>query len=140
MFLRVQIGVPCNAMEAGIEKLVAILLFATGVSHIAQPRAWAEFFISIRGKGRTGIFFVALMNLSLGALVIAFHNVSHGLAIVVTLLGYGWTIKGLIYFVCPTCGLRAMAHISLERAWIFVVGGCLSLALSAVAAYCALQR
>jgi hypothetical protein len=41
-------------MERSIEVLAVILFGVLGLSHILQPKAWAEFFILLRGKGEAG--------------------------------------------------------------------------------------
>jgi uncharacterized protein YjeT (DUF2065 family) len=38
-------------------------------------------------------------------------------------MGYGWVLKGLIYFVFPKYGLKTMSRVSLERSWEFTVAG-----------------
>ena len=122
-------------MEAAIERLVALLCLVFGISHIVQPRAWAEFFISCRGKGETGVFYIALLHLPIGAFIVAFHNIWHGVPAIVTVLGWGWTVKGALYLCYPKHGLRMMAVVSVERAWHFVVGGVLLVLVAALIAY-----
>ena len=48
----------------------------------------------------------------------------------VTLIGWGLMIKGTIYFLFPRFGLRMLGVVSMERAWLFVVAGILSVALA----------
>ena len=119
-------------MEIAIQKLAVICLFVIGVSHIVQPRAWAEFFKGLREKGTTGSFINGWIHLPLGALIVAFHNVWHGIPAVLTVMGYAWVIKSFIYFAFPRYGLKVMERVSVERAWYFVVGGIFSLALGAL--------
>ncbi len=52
------------------------------MSHIIQPRFWAQFFVDIRSKGEIGGFINAFIHFPLGALVIAFHNVWQGVPVV----------------------------------------------------------
>lgn len=110
-------------MEAAIQKLAIVFFFVIGVSHIVQPRVWAQFFIDIRNRGETGSFINAFIHFPLGALVVAFHNVWHGIPMILTLIGYGLALKSLFYFVFPRRGLRALSRVSLERSWEFVVAG-----------------
>ena len=63
-------------MESAIQKLAIVTFFVIGLSHIVQPRVWAQFFINIREKGATGSFIIAFIHFPLGALIVAFHNVS----------------------------------------------------------------
>ena len=117
-------------VEILVERLVALCFLVTGVSHVAQPRAWVRFFIMLRDKGETGSLLNGLINFPLGAFIVSFHNVWHGLPLVVTLLGWSLVIKSLIYLTYPKHGLRMLSRISEERSWIFVAAGVLSIALS----------
>ena len=122
-------------VEIGIERLVALCCFVIGLSHIVQPRAWAELFIQWRDKGNVGVFYTALLHFTFGALVVAFHNVWRGIPLVVTLLGWGWTIKGLLYLTYPKHGMRMLQRVSLERAHEFVIAGVVLVIVAALISY-----
>ena len=125
-------------MESSVEKLTAIFFLVTGLSHIFQPRVWVQFFIMLREKGEIGSFINAFVHFPLGAFIVSFHNVWHGFpAIVVSLIGWGLTIKGSLYFVFPCQGLRMLATISPERSWQFVVAGIFSVLLAGFVFYAA---
>ena len=110
-------------MEVAIQKLAIVSFFVIGLSHIIQPRVWAQFFIDLRSKGETGSFINAFIHLPLGALIVAFHNVWQGIPTILTLIGYGWVVKSLIYFVLPSYGLKSMSRVSLEKSKGFVIAG-----------------
>ena len=42
-------------MELAVTKLAIICFFITGVSHIVQPRVWAQFFIDMHSKGKSAV-------------------------------------------------------------------------------------
>jgi len=117
-------------MESSIQRLAIITFLVIGLSHIIQPRVWAQFFIDIRDKGEAGSFIIAFMHFPLGALIVAFHNVWEGLPIILTLTGYGLVLKSLINFVFPKRGLKTLSRVSLEKSWEFVVAGVFSVGLS----------
>ena len=96
-------------MEVAVEKLAVICFFLFGISHIVQPRAWAEFFVRLREKGTAGSFINGWIHFPLGALIVAFHNVWHGIPAILTVLGYAWVIKGFIYFVCSATRIEGDA-------------------------------
>jgi uncharacterized protein YjeT (DUF2065 family) len=122
--------------EISVEKLVALFFLVTGLSHIFQPRVWVRFFIMLREKGEIGSFLNGFIHFPLGAFIVAFHNIWHGFpAIVVTIIGWGLTIKGTIYFLFPRYGVRMFGTISLERSWHFVVAGVFSVLVAAVIFY-----
>jgi hypothetical protein len=127
-------------MEVAIEKLAVICFFLIGISHIVQPRAWAEFFIQLRERGTTGSFINAWIHFPLGALIVAFHNVWHGIPAILTVLGYAWVLKGFIYFVFPGYGLKQMRRVSVERAWYFVVAGVVMVTLGGLLLFSLISR
>lgn len=65
-----------------------------------------------------------------GVLIVSFHNVWHGLPVVLTLIGRGLVLKSFIYFDFPKNGLKMLARISTERSWESVVAGIFSLSVS----------
>ena len=75
------------------------------------------------------------MNLPLAGIIIAFHNRWSGISIVLTLVGWGLLIKGLIRFCAPKLGLRMMARVSVERSWEFQVAGAGLVALAGLLGY-----
>ena len=122
-------------MEIAIERLVALCCFVVGLSHAVQPRAWAELFIEWRKKGVVGVFYAGLLHFALGALIVAFHNVWRGLPTLVTVLGWGWTAKGLLYLTFPSVGMKSLNRVSPERAWEFGVAGAVLVAVAALITY-----
>lgn len=122
-------------METAIEIFAVIHLGIIGLSHVLAPRAWAELFILLRGKGHAGVFVVGFMSLGFGSIVAAFHNVWSGIPVVLTILGWAQVLKALIYFTFPAYGLRALATVSVERARVFVYAGFFILALAGLLGY-----
>jgi hypothetical protein len=110
-------------MARSVEVLAIILFGVVGLSHLLQPKAWAEYFMFLRGKGEAGAFVDGFVHLPLAGFIIAFHNVWSGIPAVLTLLGWAFLIKSLIRFCLPKLGLRMMARVSLERSWEFQVAG-----------------
>jgi hypothetical protein len=125
------------SVERAIEVFVAVGLFGVGLSHLLQPLAWVEFFVWLRSQGRCAVFLEGLLSLNVGALVVAFHNVWTGLPVVVTLIGWGMVVKGVVRLAAPGLGLRIYERIVPERAWHFRAAGVLALALSAFFCYLA---
>src|SRR5215510_5611419 len=117
-------------MELAVQKLAIVNFFVIGLSHIIQPRAWARFFIDIREKGATGSFIIAFIHFPLGAFIVAFHNVWHGLPMILTFIGYGLVLKSLVYYTFPKHGLKTLSRVSLEKSWEFVAGGVFSIGIS----------
>ncbi len=122
-------------MESSIEILTVILFGVIGLSHILQPRAWVDFFILLRGKGEPGAFVDGFLNLPFGSFIVAFHNTWSGIPVLLTLLGWALVIKGLVRFCAPKLALKAIARVSLERAWEFQVAGAGLVIFAAVLGY-----
>ena len=122
-------------MESAIEKYTILSLLVIGLSHTLQPRAWAEFFILLRSKGKVGVFLTAFLHLPLGLFIISFHNVWTWPAWIITVIGWGWTVKGFLYFCFPRVGLWSLSRVSLERAHEFAIPGAIFMLFSAWLAY-----
>jgi hypothetical protein len=122
-------------MERSIEVFVIILLSVIGLSHLLQPRAWAEYFILLRSKGEAGAFVDGFLHMPLAAFIIVFHNVWSGIPAVLTLLGWCFLIKSLIRFCLPKLALRVMGRVSVERPLECRVAGAGLLVLAGVLGY-----
>ena len=122
-------------MERSVEVLAIILFGILGLSHILQPKAWAEFFILLRSKGEAGAFVDGILNLPAAGVIIGFHNTWSGIPAVLTLVGWCLLIKSVIRFCAPKLALRVMARVSVERCWEFQVAGAGLLALAGLIGY-----
>ena len=127
-------------MEGAVEKFAVISFFIIGVSHIFQPKVWVEFFVRVREKGKAGAFINALIHFPLGALIVAFHNVWHGIPLILTLLGCGLLVKGFINLVFPKIGMKSLERVSLEKSWEFVAAGVFSVGIALLLLYPLLNR
>ena len=122
-------------MERSVEVLAVILSGVLGLSHILQHKAWAEFFILLRGKGEAGAFVDGFLNLTVAGVIIGFHNVWSGIPAVLTLVGWCLLIKSLIRFCAPKLALRMMSRVSVERSWEFQVAGAALVVLGGLIGY-----
>ena len=122
-------------METAIQILAVIQFTIVGLSHLFQPKPWAEFFIRLREQGTTGVFVVAFLSLWFGSIVVAFHNVWSGIPMALTLIGWAQVLKGFIYFCFPEFGLRRISYVERDRAHLYRVAGVLLLVLAALLGY-----
>lgn len=122
-------------MERATEVFAVVNLTVIGVSHIAQPRGWVDFFIFLRERGHAGVFFNGMLSLTFGSILVSFHNVWTGLPMIVTLLGWAQVLKGLHSLVVPSIGLKTMARVSMDRAWEFQAAGAALVALAGLIAW-----
>jgi hypothetical protein len=126
---------PLKSVQIAVEWLVALCFLVVGLSHVLQPRAWAEYFIRFREKGAVGSLQLGLLHLPLALLIVAFHNIWRGIPLVVTLIGWSQLLKSFLYLAFPSHGLRMLGYVSVEKSWRFVVAGIFSVALSLLLAF-----
>jgi uncharacterized protein YjeT (DUF2065 family) len=117
-------------MEQAIQLFAAISFLVIGLSHLSQPTAWVAFHQALAARGTSGVFMEGFLLLNFGAIIVAFHNVWHGPALLLTLIGWAQVLKGLGRFVAPHVGLRILQRATPERAWHFRVGGVFALLVS----------
>ena len=117
-------------MEQGIQVLVATSLLVIGLSHLFQPHAWVAWYQRLAALGTSGAFAEGFLCLTFGTIVAGLHNVWHGPALVVTLLGWAQILKGAGRFLAPGVAVRVMARATPARAWYFRAGGVFALVVS----------
>ena len=122
-------------MERAIEVFAAINFLILGLSHVFQPRVWAEFFVRLRDWGRPGAFANGFLTLITGSLIVAFHNVWSWPGVLLTAIGYSMLLKSLVVFVRPDLGLASMARVTPERPGKIVVAGVMLIAVGGFLAY-----
>jgi hypothetical protein len=121
-------------METAVQIFAIVQFTIVGLSHLFQPRPWAEFFIRLREQGTTGVFVVAFMSLWFGSIVVAFHNVWTGIPVVLTVIGWAQVIKGFTYFCFPAFGLKRISFVETERAYLYSIAGVVLLVLAGLLA------
>ena len=117
-------------MEHSIQVFAAIGFLVIGLSHLIRPLAWVGFFQALAARGTTGAFLEGLLTLSFGSLIVAFHNVWQGPAVVLTLIGWAQVLKGAGRLVFPEVAVRIYARVTVDRAWQFRVAGAAAILLS----------
>ncbi|MEO6525140.1 MAG: hypothetical protein ABIP93_00805 [Gemmatimonadaceae bacterium] len=122
-------------MERGLEVFAVIHLGLMGLSHVIHHRAWAEFFILLRGRGYPGVFVHGFLSLAFGSMILGFHDVWSGIPAVLTVVGVLYLLKTLQCFLLPAVSMRSLNRISVERSRVFIAPGVVFLALAAVVSY-----
>ena len=95
-------------MEQGIEKLAALVLMLTSLSHATAPRAWTILFERIRAGDETAGLANAAIHLPLGLLIVAFHNVWSGWGLLFTVIGWALLLKGSLHLLFPALTQRTL--------------------------------
>lgn len=57
-------------IERAAEVFAVVNLAVIGLSHIAQPKGWVEFFIFLRQRGHAGVFFNGMLSLTFGTILV----------------------------------------------------------------------
>jgi hypothetical protein len=84
-------------LQLFIERFFAITLLVTGVSHLAQPKLWRDFFLLLKKSGAAGII-IAMFTFPMGLALILTHNLwSFDVRLIFTICGWGMTLKSLTY-------------------------------------------
>jgi hypothetical protein len=95
-------------VETGIERLAALVLLLTCLSHITAPGAWRALFDRIAKSDAPGLA-TAAIHLPLGLLIVAFHELWSWPAVVFTLIGWALTMKGALHLLFPQVARRSLA-------------------------------
>src|SRR6185436_9038448 len=97
-------------MEQATQVFAAVSLLVIGLSHLLQPKVWVAYFQALTAQGPPGAFVEGFLCLSFGGIIVGFHNVWQGPALLLTLLGWTQVLKGLGRFVLPQLAIRVMAR------------------------------
>ncbi len=88
-------------VELLIERVIAVGLLVMGLSHFFRAQMWADLFADWR-RNRFLPFYLGWLYLQVGTVIAFGHNVwAWDLVVVVTLLGWAWTLKGILYLLWP---------------------------------------
>jgi hypothetical protein len=119
-----------------VQLIMVIGCTIMGISHIAQPRMWADFFAAVHRQGHAGLVAkVMLVELWPALLIVTLHQVWSGPAIVLTIYGWLLLIKVAVSLVLPSLPMRALAIPSRSPKRAFVPGGIALLAVAALTAF-----
>jgi hypothetical protein len=116
-------------MERAVQIFALVHLLILGASHIWKRDAWAEFFMVLAEKGRTGVFLHSFLSLWFGSVVVGFHRVWNGPAVALTLFGWLLVLKAAHGFLFSEAALRSLQRVSLATAHRFIPVGVIYLAL-----------
>ncbi len=95
-------------MDQTVHAIMAPYFLVIGVSHVVQPRLWAEFFRVLRQTG-VAPFIIAMYTLPVGLFLVVGHNKwVWDWPLFLTVAGWGQTFKGTLYFVFPRIAERVL--------------------------------
>lgn len=80
-----------------------------GLSHIMQPEMWEDYFTKLHQSGNIAIITRTFtLELWPALIVVAFHQVWSGPAIVLTVYGWALTLKCTVSILFPHIGMRSL--------------------------------
>ena len=115
-------------------RFFSVTLLVVGLSHLIQPRLWRDFFIILKKTGVAGII-IAMYTFPQGLLIILCHNIwVWDVPVIITISGWGMTIKSLLYAFVPRMAERAIPEE--ESAYKkYALGGALMIPVSLLLVY-----
>lgn len=119
-------------MERAVEVFAVIHFTIVGLSHLARPRAWADFFLWLHARGHAGVLVHGFLSLGFGSLVVAFHNVWSGVPAVLTAVGWLDLVKAGLCFLLPETQMRTLGRVSHRREWELRLAGVVYVGLAAL--------
>ena len=102
-------------MESKIQLVFAIQLAVLGMAHLLRPSSLVQFYEALNSKREGGVVVIGLMSLTVGSFLVVLHNVWTGLPVLLTILGWAQLIKGAVYLLFPSFGLRQTSRVTMER-------------------------
>ena len=122
-------------MERAIEIFALVHLIPMGISHIVKREVWAEFFIVLAKKGRSGVFLHGFLSLWFGSVIAGFYRVWSDTGLALTAFGWLLVLKAVHCFLFPDAALRSLQRVSLETSWKFIPAGAMYLVVASAVAY-----
>ncbi len=117
-----------------IERFYGLSLVVVGLSHICQPRLWADFFLLLKRTGTAAVI-IPMFTFPVGLLIVLGHNVwVADVAVLVTIAGWGMMFKSVTYALIPGHADR-MVPDGPRANRMYVYGGIAAVVLGAVILY-----
>ncbi|MCB9763764.1 MAG: hypothetical protein H6739_28605 [Alphaproteobacteria bacterium] len=101
---------PVSLTAPFVQALLVLPFFVMGLSHIVQPAMWREYFLGLHAQGPPGLVTRTFsLELWSALLIVTFHQVWGGPAVVLTLYGHALMTKIILSMLAPRLGLRSLA-------------------------------
>lgn len=88
-------------MEQAVEIMAGISLLAVGLSYLFRPKDWAVWLEAVREQDRSASLSFGMISILIGSFIAGFHWVWDGMAMIVTIIGVIFIIKGSVYMLFP---------------------------------------
>ena len=89
------------SLSVFIARFFSVSILVVGLSHALQANYWRDYFLFLKKTGVAGII-IAMYTFPLGLLIVIGHNKwVFDLPVIITILGWGMTLKGIAYALFP---------------------------------------
>ncbi len=97
-----------------VQLFTILNLLAIGLSHLFRPLIWVDFFQLLVRQGNSGNILNAMLALGVGSFIFSFHIVWTWPMVIITLYGISQLLKGAIYLIFPSIGLKSISRVNSE--------------------------
>ena len=109
---------------SAVQFIFLVTCVPMGLSHIVRPRMWIDFFVRLHAQGQSGLVLKVLaIEFWPAVIVVTFHQVWWGPAIVLTLYGWAQFAKVWLALLAPEIGMRSMGLAETKGTRGFTAGG-----------------
>lgn len=116
--------------ESIVQFVMLIACVPMGLSHIARPALWVDFFTRLHAQGTAGLVGKVLaVELWPALVIVSLHQVWSGPGIVLTLYGWAQLAKVWLALLAPEAGMRSLAMAQTRGERGFIAGGVMLLAI-----------
>ncbi|MEM6930636.1 MAG: hypothetical protein AAF602_27120 [Myxococcota bacterium] len=94
-----------------VQAFFAVPSILMGLSHILQPKLWEQYFVHLResSPGATAVITrTFVLEIWPATLVVVFHSVWSGLALVLTVYGHLLMVKCVVAMLLPERGMQSL--------------------------------
>ncbi len=121
------------SMSTHIELFCALHFVLIGLSHLFRHKEWAEVINKLERLESGGAFLSGMVSLTMGSVIVVFHNVWTEASVVLTVIGWAMVLKAAMWLLFPALGKKSLAQgQAMSSNKLRVAGG----ALIALAVYC----
>lgn len=99
-------------MEQLIQVIIVITFFTMGISMALRPKLWKDWVSNIERNGVCAVLSLGLINLLLGAIIVTFHWVWEGFAMIVTIIGIIMLCRSFVMLLVPSFVLKMIKYIT----------------------------
>ena len=120
--------------DVQIFQAFSIVYLAIGVGILVNPEFYSKTFQAFVGNG-SFMYFVGIMALVVGYLIVAFHNTwTCDVSVIITVLGWIALIKGIVILVAPKA-MIALVRLIVEKSMFMKIEAILAIVLGLLFSY-----